>query len=110
LGGVASLAGKFGLSISAGRTDHNRLTTSGNVSYHSSGEALDFSNGVNTPAERGFQKFMHDRFGGRIAELIGPVTSLNMKDGHPYSYDAATQAQHKNHVHVAYGSRPSGCW
>jgi hypothetical protein len=56
---------------------------------------------VNTPAERGFQKFMHDRFGGRIAELIGPVPSLNMKDGHPYSYDSATQAQHRNHVHVA---------
>lgn len=102
LGGIAKIAARFGLGVSSGRDDHSLTTSSGNVSFHSTGEALDFSNGTNTPEENAFQKFMHDKFGGRIAELIGPNVGLNLKNGSPYPYDAGIQAQHKNHVHVAW--------
>jgi hypothetical protein len=96
---IAKIAGGFGLGITAGRTDHNKYTTSGNLSYHGSGEALDFSNGVSTPQEMGFARYMVSHFGGRLAELIHTPLGFSIKDGKRVApIDAKA---HYNHVHVA---------
>lgn len=99
LGPVASTASGFGLAITAGRTDHAKYTTSGNLSYHGSGEALDFSNGVSTPQELAFAQYMVKNFGGQIAELIHTPLGFSIKDGRRVApIDAKA---HYNHVHVA---------
>jgi hypothetical protein len=100
----AQAASRFGLGISAGRTDHSKYTTSGNLSWHGSGEALDFSNGYETPQELAFARYMASAYGGSLAELIHTPLGFGIKNGKkvPLSYWGSTiNAQHRNHVHVA---------
>jgi hypothetical protein len=57
------------------------MTSSGNLSYHATGEALDFSNGYETPQEMAFARYMVSRFGSRLAELIYTPLGFSIKDG-----------------------------
>jgi hypothetical protein len=96
----ASMASRFGLGVSAGRSDHNVRTTSGNLSYHGTGEALDFSNGYETPQEMAFARYMVSAYGGRLAELIYTPLGFSIKDGRRVApIDASA---HHDHVHVAF--------
>jgi phage-related protein len=96
----ASMASRFGLGISAGRSDHNLRTTSGNLSYHGTGEALDFSNGYETPQEMAFARYMVSAYGARLAELIYTPLGFSIKDGRRVAPIAASD--HHDHVHVAF--------
>jgi len=76
----------------------------GGGSYHAKSEAVDFSNGVDTPAMMLFDQAWASKFGGSLAELIH-AGGTNIKDGRVVDgnsfYGAATMAGHHNHVHVA---------
>ena len=76
----------------------------GGGSYHAKSEAVDFSNGVDTPAMMLFDQAWAAKFGGSLAELIH-AGGTNIKDGRVVDgngfYGAATMAGHHNHVHVA---------
>lgn len=95
----AAAGARFGLQLTAGRDDHSTLTTSGNVSYHSTGEAIDMSNGYETPQEMAFFNFMASNFGSRLAELIYTPAGYSIKNGQRVAPIAASD--HHDHVHVA---------
>jgi len=61
---------KFGLTMTAGRTNHGYNTSTGNVSDHSWGGAGDFSNGFNTPQENAFNKFIKSKIPQTVKQLI----------------------------------------
>ena len=83
---------KFGLQMSAGRTDHSYYTSSGNVSDHSKGLAGDFSNGVLTPQEDAFNAFWKSKIPGTIKQLIW--RGKDQLGGFPIE-------DHTDHVHLA---------
>lgn len=92
---IANLAKKFGLSVSAGRTNHSHLTTTGNVSDHSWGGALDVSNGILTPQEDAFAQFVKSKLRPILGQLIWRnVIQAGRSTGFPVP-------GHENHVHVA---------
>jgi hypothetical protein len=97
MGWVAALGGRFGLGITAGRDDHSPYTSTGNLSWHGSGEALDESG---SPAGMlAFAKFMAKNFGARLAELIHTPLGFSIKNGRRVApIDAG---DHYDHVHVA---------
>jgi TP901 family phage tail tape measure protein len=104
LGPYAAIGARFGLHVSSGRAGREgKLTSSGNVSYHSTGEAIDEADGVRGPsaAKMRFFKYMRDRFGSRLAELIYTPGGAGIKDGRPYTYTGQVAADHFDHVHVA---------
>ncbi len=77
----------------------------GGGSYHARSEAVDFSDGTDTPAEAIFARAWAAKYGSSLAELIH-AGSLNIQDGRDVGdgmgmYGAATMAGHHNHVHVA---------
>ena len=94
----AGAASRFGLRVSSGRRPGS-ITSSGNVSYHSSGEAIDVAG---SPAGMlGFFRQMKSKFGSRLAELIYTPGGAGVKDGRPYTYGGQVAADHFDHVHVA---------
>lgn len=99
LGGFARIGGRFGLHVSSGLRPGSR--TALGPSYHSTGEALDLSNGYATPQELGFFKFMKSTYGSRLAELIHTPGGVGIKDGKPFMYTGKVAADHFDHVHVA---------
>lgn len=101
----AAIGSRYGLHVSSGRRP-GAITSSGNVSYHSTGEAIDEAG---SPAGMmGFFKYMRDRFGPRLAELIFTPGGAGIKDGHAYRYTGAVAADHYDHVHVAIDSGKPG--
>ncbi len=76
----------------------------GGNSYHARSEAVDFSDGTDTPAEMLFDHAWAAKYGASLAELIH-AGGVNIKDGKVVDgdgfYGAATMAGHHNHVHVA---------
>lgn len=95
---VAGIAAGFGLGVSSGLRS-GATTSSGNTSYHSSGEALDIAG---PPA--GMLKFfrtMRSRFGPRLAELIYTPGGAGIKDGQSHTFSGKVAADHHDHVHVA---------
>ena len=92
---VGNLAGRFGLSVTAGRNDHGQMTASGNVSDHSWGGALDVSNGILTKEEWAFANFFKSKLNGMIKQLIFNNTIL--AGGGLGGFVGG----HKNHVHIA---------
>jgi hypothetical protein len=112
MGTFAREGARFGLNVSSGRTGReNTLTSSGNVSWHSTGEAIDLSNGYATPQELAFARYEVAHHGSQLAELIHTPLGFGIKDGRrvPLSYWGPTiNAQHMNHVHVAYDSGKPG--
>ncbi|WP_156119415.1 tape measure protein [Corynebacterium humireducens] len=71
---------------------------------HGAGMAVDFSDGYDTtPGMQAAARFFHQNYGRMLAELIHyPLRGWqNIKNGRPLNYGPATNAQHRNHVHVA---------
>lgn len=86
---------KFGLTMTAGRTNHDVSTgpTYGNnISDHSWGGAGDFSNGVATPQEDAFNAFWKNRLPQAVKQLI--YRGKDQLRGFPIP-------DHFNHVHLA---------
>ncbi len=92
---ILRLAMSMGLSITAGKNDHDKFTSSGNVSDHFEGWALDLSNGVLTKEEDDFAAFAKDKLGPMIKQLIwrDKIIAGNGLGG--------TVGGHQNHVHIA---------
>ncbi len=97
---IASFAmKKFGLTMTAGRTNHGRMTTSGNVSDHSWGGAGDFANATQTtdPAKTKFYNFWKSKLPQVIKQMIYQHNSVGQGGGVvPYLPN-----DHFNHVHLA---------
>jgi hypothetical protein len=102
---VASLGARFGLHTSSGRRPGS-ITSSGNVSYHSTGEALDEAGSPG--AMMNFFQYMKTRFGPRLAELIYTPGGVGIKNGQPFRYTGAVAADHYDHVHVAIDTGRAG--
>jgi TP901 family phage tail tape measure protein len=98
LGPIAAIGAKMGLSVSSGLR-RGSITSSGNVSYHSTGEAIDEAGDPRSMLR--FFKFMKSRYGSRLAELIYTPGGAGIKDGKPYRYGGQVAADHYDHVHVA---------
>lgn len=100
----ALIGRRFGLRVSSGARPGS-ITSSGNVSLHSSGDALDLSNGTATPGELRYARYMAQHYGRGLDELIHTPLGFGIKNGQrvpPYA-----TADHYDHVHV--GDRtPSG--
>jgi hypothetical protein len=104
----AAVGSRFGLSVTSGRRP-GAITASGNVSYHSSGEAIDMGDGRGPDANKmNFFRYMKSHFGGRLAELIYGPGQVGIKNGQPYNFGAALNAQHMDHVHVAFDTGKPG--
>jgi hypothetical protein len=86
-------ANRFGLQMTAGRTDHSYYTSSGNVSDHTKGMAGDFSNSTApTPQMDGFNAFWKTRLPQTIKQLIW--RNIDQFQGFPVG-------GHMDHVHLA---------
>ncbi|EID10188.1 gp15 protein [Mycolicibacterium phlei RIVM601174] len=97
---LAQIAKQFGLELTSGKTGREGETGS----HHSTGNAGDFSNGsAPTPQMRAFAEYVAQNFAPFIKELIytDDQGGVNLYNGKPHTYSAGTQAQHRNHVHVA---------
>lgn len=96
----AAIGGRFGLHVSSGRAGReNKLTSSGNVSYHSSGEAIDEAGSASGMLR--YFRYLKKNYGSRLAELIHTPGGMGIKDGRPYRYTGQVAADHYDHVHVA---------
>jgi 3D (Asp-Asp-Asp) domain-containing protein len=96
----AAIGGRFGLHVSSGRVGReNKLTSSGNVSYHSTGEAIDETGPAGGMLR--YFRYLKKNYGSRLAELIHTPGGVGIKDGHPYRYGGRVAADHYDHVHVA---------
>jgi hypothetical protein len=95
----ASIAAGMGLHTSSGLRV-GAITSSGNVSYHSSGDAIDEAGPPS--AMMRFFKTMKNTFGPRLRELIYTPGGVGIKDGRPFRYTGQVAADHFDHVHVAY--------
>lgn len=76
----------------------------GDSGYHGRGMAVDFSDGFDTtPGMQAAAKYFFDNYAVELAELIHyPLRGWqNIKHGRPLNYPAGTNAEHRNHVHVA---------
>ncbi|MDQ3934163.1 MAG: 3D domain-containing protein [Actinomycetota bacterium] len=96
LAGYAKAAQRFGLVVSSGLRGGS-ITSSGNRSYHASGDALDLA-GSGSAMLR-FAKLAARRWGPRLEELIHTPLGFGIKNGKrvpPYA-----QADHYDHVHLA---------
>lgn len=105
MGPYAAIGSRFGLSVSSGRRP-GAITSSGNTSYHSSGEAIDEAG---SPKQMlAFFKYMKARFGGQLAELIYTPGGTGIKNGQPHKYTGQVAKDHFDHVHVAMDSGKPG--
>jgi hypothetical protein len=95
----AAIGARFGLSVSSGLRPGS-ITSSGNQSYHSSGDALDLSG---SPAGMmSTFRFLKSAFGPQLRELIYTPGGVGIKDGRPFRYSGKVAADHHDHVHVAF--------
>jgi hypothetical protein len=99
LGPFAGIGSRFGLHVSSGLRV-GAITSSGNKSYHSSGDAIDEAG----PAAGmlSYFRFLKKNFGARLRELIFTPGGAGIKDGRPFTYTGQVAADHFDHVHVAY--------
>ncbi len=96
---LARVGAGFGLSVSSGKRASGGRTSSGGISYHGSGEAIDLA-GSPAGMKRTFSA-LKARFGPRLAELIHTPSGTGIKNGRPYTYGGSVAAQHYDHVHAA---------
>jgi 3D (Asp-Asp-Asp) domain-containing protein len=94
----AAIGAGYGLQVTSGKRPGS-ITSSGNVSYHSTGEAIDMSGGA--AAMMDYAKWMKAKYGKRLAELIYTPMGLGIKNGRPFKYTGQVAADHFDHVHVA---------
>jgi hypothetical protein len=76
------------------------VTSSGNTSYHSSGDAIDMSGPPSSMMR--FFKTMRGMFGSKLRELIYTPGGVGINDGRPHQYSGEVAADHYDHVHLAY--------
>jgi hypothetical protein len=101
----AAIGSRYGLHVSSGRRPGS-ITSSGNTSWHSTGEAIDEAG---SPAGMlSYFKYLKSRFGGRLAELIYTPGGVGVKNGQPFTYTGQVAADHYDHVHVAFDSGAPG--
>ena len=106
---VSDIAAANGLSLTSGFRDPGGPTISGvpaSRSYHGSGAAGDFSNGVQTDEMLAFARYMATNYGVNLSELIYddprmPQLIHNGKVVDKSFYGASTLRGHRDHVHVA---------
>lgn len=99
---MAWLANKyFGLSVTAGKNSHSTMTTSGNVSDHSWGGAVDLSNGSSpTPQMDAAWHWFAKVLGGYSgSEFIGDFSGGAIKQ--MLYRISGSYGNHYNHVHLA---------
>jgi hypothetical protein len=102
LGPVAAVAARVGgLRVTSGKRAAGGLTSSGNVSYHGTGEAVDLGDGSGGPSPGKMRAFkaLERLFGNRLAELIYTPAGYSIKDGRKVRPIAA--GDHYDHVHAA---------
>lgn len=99
LGPFARIGAGMGLRVSSGLRPGS-ITSSGNKSYHSSGDAIDMAGSPGGMMR--FFKTMRGMFGSRLRELIYTPGGVGIKDGRPFQYSGQVAADHYDHVHVAY--------
>ncbi len=98
LGWVAAEGARDGLHVSSGLRP-GAITSSGNPSFHGTGEALDVAG---LPGKMlAFARRMKARFGTRLAELIYTPMGAGIKHGRPHTFTGRVAADHRDHVHVA---------
>ena len=106
LGIFAALGSRFGLGVASGFRPGS-ITSSGNLSHHATGRALDISGSA--AGMLAFARLLAAAFGSRLAELIHTPMGFSIKNGAkvaPYA-----QKDHYDHVHVAMqkgGTAPMG--
>lgn len=96
LGPFAQLAAQYGLSVSSGLRPGS-ITSSGNLSHHASGNALDLAG--SPAAMMAFAQAAASQYGSGLAELIYSPLGFSIKNGQrvaPYAV-----ADHYDHVHIA---------
>lgn len=96
---LARIGGAAGLQVTSGKRAAGGRTSSGGVSYHGSGEAIDMAGSPNGML-RAFRA-LKARFGPRLAELIYTPGGVGIKNGQPHRYGGKVAADHYDHVHVA---------
>lgn len=101
----AAIGSRFGLHVSSGRRP-GAITSSGNVSYHSTGEAIDEAGSAGGMLQ--YFRYLKENYGSRLAELIYTPGGMGVKDGHPFRYTGQVAADHYDHVHVAIDSGRAG--
>lgn len=96
LGKAEGIAHRFGLQTTSGFRP-------GDPGWHGKNRARDFSDGVSTPHELAFAKYMASHFGSNLLELIHTPLGYGIKNGKrvPNSFYASVLPAHYNHVHVA---------
>lgn len=81
----------------------------GDPGYHGKNKAVDFGygsgpGGAGSAGLASINRFLYDNYGSKLAELIYDGIGddrPDIKNGRPHTYNAATRAQHANHVHAA---------
>jgi hypothetical protein len=81
----------------------------GDPGYHGRNKAIDFGfgsgpGGAGSAGLASINRFLHDRFGRNLAELIYDGIGddrPDLKNGRPLTYNAGARAAHRNHVHAA---------
>lgn len=91
------LSKKFGLTLTSGKSSHSVTTSTGNISDHSWGGAIDVSNGITTPQMDAAHAFLRSTLGG------GGEFSTNYSGGaiKQMLYKTMLGGNHFNHIHVA---------
>jgi hypothetical protein len=95
---IAGLGARLGLRVSSGLRPGAR-TSSGNQSYHSTGEAVDLA-GPPAAMGRAFRA-IKSTFGPRLAELIYTPGGVGVRNGRPHRYSGQVAADHYDHIHAA---------
>jgi len=101
----AAIGARNGLHVSSGLRP-GAITSSGNQSYHSTGEAIDLAG----PAAGMMATFrtLRSKFGSRLAELIYTPGGVGIKNGQPFTYTGQVAKDHFDHVHVAFDTGKPG--
>lgn len=109
---VEALAPGFGVSLGSGLRPGDR-GSSGNLSYHNSGNARDFNAPGNDPATlSNFASYLMQSYGPSLNELIyrNPVTkqTFGVLNGKAHDFGESLWSQHEDHVHVAIAGNLGG--
>lgn len=94
----ATDAAGYGLHVSSGLRP-GAITSSGNVSYHSSGDAIDLAGSAGDMLR--FFRHARSSYGAQLEELIHTPGGVGIKNGRPFTYTGQVAADHFDHVHLA---------
>ena len=104
---LAWVAQRHSIQVSSLRSDHGTYTSSGNVSNHSFGRAVDIAL-VDGAACRGERDAPCGRLAIEIAAVTGPLHSTELIycfDPAPASPDAWAASDHCDHIHVGFTAK-----